>query len=56
MRVHDVFYLQVKTMVVLAVFKASKPGGGAILRFFGAVQQRGTVLTLTSIQVVVESN
>ncbi|KAG7235054.1 hypothetical protein INR49_003419, partial [Caranx melampygus] len=33
----------VKTMVVLAVFKASKPGGGASLKWFGAVQQRGTV-------------
>ncbi|XP_078140095.1 extracellular calcium-sensing receptor-like [Centroberyx gerrardi] len=40
----------VKTMVVLAVFKASKPGGGASLKWFGAVQQRGTVLALTSIQ------
>ncbi|XP_078140172.1 extracellular calcium-sensing receptor-like [Centroberyx gerrardi] len=40
----------VKTMVVLAVFKASKPGGGANLKWFGAVQQRGTVLVLTSIQ------
>ncbi|XP_029027075.1 extracellular calcium-sensing receptor-like [Betta splendens] len=40
----------VKTMVVLAVFKASKPGGGASLKWFGAVQQRGTVLVLTSVQ------
>ncbi|KAF1394171.1 hypothetical protein PFLUV_G00023750 [Perca fluviatilis] len=40
----------VKTMVVLAVFKASKPGGGASLKWFGAVQQRGTVLVLTCIQ------
>ncbi|XP_071779925.1 extracellular calcium-sensing receptor-like [Centroberyx gerrardi] len=43
----------VKTMVVLAVFKASKPGGGASLKWFGAVQQRGTVLALTSIQAAV---
>uniref|UniRef100_A0A4W6C730 G-protein coupled receptors family 3 profile domain-containing protein n=1 Tax=Lates calcarifer TaxID=8187 RepID=A0A4W6C730_LATCA len=43
----------VKTMVVLAVFKASKPGGGASLKWFGAVQQRGTVLTLTSIQAAI---
>uniref|UniRef100_A0A4W6C7I1 G-protein coupled receptors family 3 profile domain-containing protein n=1 Tax=Lates calcarifer TaxID=8187 RepID=A0A4W6C7I1_LATCA len=43
----------VKTMVVLAVFKASKPGGGASLKWFGAVQQRGTVLILTSIQAVI---
>ncbi|XP_053279290.1 extracellular calcium-sensing receptor-like [Pleuronectes platessa] len=40
----------VKTMVVLAVFKASKPGGGATLKWFGSVQQRGTVLVLTSVQ------
>ncbi|XP_038548423.1 extracellular calcium-sensing receptor-like [Micropterus salmoides] len=43
----------VKTMVVLAVFKASKPGGGAILKWFGAVQQRGTVLGLTSVQAAI---
>ncbi|XP_029028049.3 extracellular calcium-sensing receptor-like [Betta splendens] len=43
----------VKTMVVLAVFKASKPGGGASLKWFGAVQQRGTVLGLTSIQAAI---
>ncbi|XP_076002189.1 extracellular calcium-sensing receptor-like [Genypterus blacodes] len=43
----------VKTMVVLAVFKASKPGGGASLKWFGAVQQRGTVLALTSIQAAI---
>ncbi|XP_074535405.1 extracellular calcium-sensing receptor-like [Halichoeres trimaculatus] len=43
----------VKTMVVVAVFKASKPGGGATLKWFGAMQQRGTVLVLTSIQAVI---
>ncbi|XP_026220358.1 extracellular calcium-sensing receptor-like [Anabas testudineus] len=43
----------VKTMVVLAVFKASKPGGGATLKWFGAVQQRGTVLVLTCIQAAI---
>ncbi|XP_029301733.1 extracellular calcium-sensing receptor-like [Cottoperca gobio] len=43
----------VKTMVVLAVFKASKPGGGARLKWFGAVQQRGTVLLLTSVQAAI---
>nr|XP_033487897.1 extracellular calcium-sensing receptor-like [Epinephelus lanceolatus] len=42
-----------KTMVVLAVFKASKPGGGASLKWFGAVQQRGTVLLLTCIQAAI---
>ncbi|KAF1394166.1 hypothetical protein PFLUV_G00023700 [Perca fluviatilis] len=40
-------------MVVLAVFKASKPGGGASLKWFGTVQQRGTVLVLTSIQAAI---
>ncbi|KAF7650704.1 hypothetical protein LDENG_00121730 [Lucifuga dentata] len=43
----------VKTMVVLAVFAASKPGGGATLKWFGAAQQRGTVLVLTSIQAAI---
>ncbi|XP_070826749.1 extracellular calcium-sensing receptor-like [Chaetodon trifascialis] len=43
----------VKTMVVLSVFKASKPGGGASLKWFGAVQQRGTVILLTSIQAAI---
>ncbi|XP_017297097.1 extracellular calcium-sensing receptor-like [Kryptolebias marmoratus] len=43
----------VKTMVVLAVFKASKPGGGAHLKWFGSVQQRGTVFVLTCIQAAV---
>ncbi|XP_045929930.1 extracellular calcium-sensing receptor-like isoform X2 [Micropterus dolomieu] len=43
----------VKTMVVLAVFKASKPGGGSSLKWFGAVQQRGTVIVLTSIQAAI---
>ncbi|XP_049929033.1 extracellular calcium-sensing receptor-like [Epinephelus moara] len=43
----------VKTIVVLAVFKASKPGGGAHLKWFGLLQQRGTVLVLTSIQALI---
>nr|XP_043878352.1 extracellular calcium-sensing receptor-like [Solea senegalensis] len=43
----------VKTMVVLAVFRASKPGGESSLKWFGAVQQRGTVLVLTSIQAAI---
>ncbi|XP_059932149.1 extracellular calcium-sensing receptor-like [Gadus macrocephalus] len=43
----------VKTMVVLAVFKASKPGGGGILKWFGVMQQRGTVLFLTLIQAAI---
>ncbi|XP_041850819.1 extracellular calcium-sensing receptor-like [Melanotaenia boesemani] len=43
----------VKTMVVLAVFKSSKPGGGANLKWFGAMQQRGTVLVFTFIQAAI---
>ncbi|XP_018555899.1 extracellular calcium-sensing receptor-like [Lates calcarifer] len=43
----------VKTMVVLAVFKASKPGGETSLKWFGVLQQRGTVLVLTSFQAVI---
>uniref|UniRef100_A0A3P9KB62 G-protein coupled receptors family 3 profile domain-containing protein n=1 Tax=Oryzias latipes TaxID=8090 RepID=A0A3P9KB62_ORYLA len=43
----------VKTMVVLAVFRSSKPGGGSKLKWFGSVQQRGTVLALTCVQAVV---
>nr|XP_043878337.1 extracellular calcium-sensing receptor-like [Solea senegalensis] len=43
----------VKTMVVLAVFRASKPGGESNLKWFGAMQQRGTVLLLTSIQAAI---
>ncbi|XP_026169609.1 extracellular calcium-sensing receptor-like [Mastacembelus armatus] len=43
----------VKTMVVLAVFQASKPGGGAKLKWFGAVQQRWTVMVLTSVQAAI---
>uniref|UniRef100_A0A3P8VXJ5 Extracellular calcium-sensing receptor-like n=1 Tax=Cynoglossus semilaevis TaxID=244447 RepID=A0A3P8VXJ5_CYNSE len=43
----------VKTMVVLAVFWASKPGGEASLKWFGTLQQRGTVLLLTSVQAAI---
>uniref|UniRef100_A0A8C5B2V1 Extracellular calcium-sensing receptor-like n=1 Tax=Gadus morhua TaxID=8049 RepID=A0A8C5B2V1_GADMO len=43
----------VKTMVVLAVFKASKPGGDRGLKWFGVMQQRGTVVFLTLIQAAV---
>ncbi|CAL8346961.1 unnamed protein product [Arctogadus glacialis] len=42
----------VKTMVVLAVFKASKPGGCS-LKWFGVMQQRGTVVFLTLIQAAI---
>uniref|UniRef100_A0A3Q2YKV1 Olfactory receptor C family, q19 n=1 Tax=Hippocampus comes TaxID=109280 RepID=A0A3Q2YKV1_HIPCM len=43
----------VKTVVVLAVFRASKLGGGASLKWFGAMQQRGTIMALTCIQAIV---
>ncbi|KAM9318704.1 extracellular calcium-sensing receptor-like [Pholidichthys leucotaenia] len=43
----------VKTLVVLAIFKASKPGGGAILKWLGAMQQRITVLFLTCVQAAI---
>uniref|UniRef100_A0A8C5CFL2 G-protein coupled receptors family 3 profile domain-containing protein n=1 Tax=Gadus morhua TaxID=8049 RepID=A0A8C5CFL2_GADMO len=43
----------VKTMVVLAVFKASKPGGAGSLKWFGVMQQRGTVVFLTLIQAAI---
>ncbi|XP_078786259.1 extracellular calcium-sensing receptor-like [Oryzias latipes] len=43
----------VKTMVVLAVFKASEPGGGGNLKWFGPKQQRGTVFSLTCIQAAI---
>uniref|UniRef100_A0A3Q3BC59 Extracellular calcium-sensing receptor-like n=1 Tax=Kryptolebias marmoratus TaxID=37003 RepID=A0A3Q3BC59_KRYMA len=43
----------VKTMVVLAVFKASKPGGGTSLKWFSPTLQRGTVFALTCIQAAV---
>ena len=43
----------VKTMVVLAVFKASKPGGGTKIKWFGVLQQRVTVVVLTAVQAVI---
>ncbi|XP_059187621.1 extracellular calcium-sensing receptor-like [Centropristis striata] len=43
----------VKTMVVLVVFKASKPGGEAILKWFGVLQQRATVFILTTVQAAI---
>ncbi|XP_057203618.1 extracellular calcium-sensing receptor-like [Triplophysa rosa] len=43
----------VKTMVVIAVFKSSRPEGKSAMKWFGAAQQRGTVLVLTVLQVVI---
>ncbi|KAL1256609.1 hypothetical protein QQF64_012154 [Cirrhinus molitorella] len=43
----------VKTMVVIAVFKSSRPEGKGAMKWFGAVQQRCTVMVLTALQVVI---
>uniref|UniRef100_A0A8C1K309 Extracellular calcium-sensing receptor-like n=1 Tax=Cyprinus carpio TaxID=7962 RepID=A0A8C1K309_CYPCA len=43
----------VKTMVVIAVFKSSRPEGKGAMKWFGAIQQRFTVLVLTALQVVI---
>ncbi|KAK7151707.1 hypothetical protein R3I94_008149 [Phoxinus phoxinus] len=43
----------VKTMVVIAVFKSSRPEGKGAMKWFGVVQQRCTVLVLTALQVVI---
>ncbi|XP_016409575.1 extracellular calcium-sensing receptor-like [Sinocyclocheilus rhinocerous] len=43
----------VKTMVVIAVFKSSRPEGKGAMKWFGAIQQRCTVLVLTALQVVI---
>ncbi|XP_065138739.1 extracellular calcium-sensing receptor-like [Paramisgurnus dabryanus] len=43
----------VKTMVVIAVFKSSRPEGKGAMKWFGSSQQRCTVLVLTALQVVI---
>ncbi|XP_073707054.1 extracellular calcium-sensing receptor-like [Garra rufa] len=43
----------VKTMVVIAVFKSSRPEGKGAMKWFGAAQQRCTVMVLTALQVVI---
>ncbi|XP_050991644.1 extracellular calcium-sensing receptor-like [Labeo rohita] len=43
----------VKTMVVIAIFKSSRPEGKNAMKWFGAAQQRGTVMTLTALQIVI---
>nr|XP_021323523.1 extracellular calcium-sensing receptor isoform X3 [Danio rerio] len=43
----------VKTMVVIAVFKSSRPEGKGSMKWFGTTQQRCTVLILTALQVVI---
>ncbi|XP_048025563.1 extracellular calcium-sensing receptor-like isoform X1 [Megalobrama amblycephala] len=43
----------VKTMVVIAVFKSSRPEGKGAMKWFGSAQQRGTILALISTQVAI---
>ncbi|XP_029922483.1 extracellular calcium-sensing receptor-like [Myripristis murdjan] len=43
--------LQVKTIVVLAAFRSARPGAGALMKWFGPGQQRGSVCLFTSVQV-----
>ncbi|KAK0141166.1 Extracellular calcium-sensing receptor [Merluccius polli] len=45
--------LQVKTIVVLAAFRSARPGAGALMKWFGPGQQRGSVCFFTSIQVII---
>ncbi|XP_065816815.1 extracellular calcium-sensing receptor-like [Labrus bergylta] len=45
--------LQVKTIVVLAAFRSARPGAGALMKWFGPSQQRGSVCIFTSIQVII---
>ncbi|XP_029301732.1 extracellular calcium-sensing receptor-like [Cottoperca gobio] len=45
--------LLVKTLVVLAVFRSARPGAGALIKWFGPGQQRGSVCLFTSIQIII---
>ncbi|XP_019729771.1 extracellular calcium-sensing receptor-like [Hippocampus comes] len=45
--------LQVKTIVVLAAFRSARPGGEALMKWFGPVQQRGSVCVFTGIQIII---
>ncbi|XP_051252460.1 extracellular calcium-sensing receptor-like isoform X7 [Dicentrarchus labrax] len=45
--------LQVKTIVVLAAFRSARPGAGALMKWFGPGQQRGSVCLFTCIQVII---
>ncbi|KAG7268354.1 hypothetical protein CRUP_019564 [Coryphaenoides rupestris] len=42
--------LLVKTIVVLAAFRSAQPGAGALMKWFGPGQQRGSVCLISSIQ------
>ncbi|KAM6931906.1 extracellular calcium-sensing receptor-like [Lycodopsis pacificus] len=45
--------LLIKTVVVLAVFRSARPGAGALMKWFGPGQQRGSVCLFTSIQIII---
>ncbi|XP_068573245.1 extracellular calcium-sensing receptor-like [Cebidichthys violaceus] len=45
--------LLVKTVVVLAAFRSARPGAGALMKWFGPGQQRGSVCLFTSIQIII---
>ncbi|XP_045928770.1 extracellular calcium-sensing receptor-like [Micropterus dolomieu] len=45
--------LLVKTLVVLAVFRSARPGSEALMKWFGAGHQRGSVCLFTGIQVII---
>ncbi|XP_034403847.1 extracellular calcium-sensing receptor-like [Cyclopterus lumpus] len=45
--------LQIKTIVVLAAFRSARPGAGALIRWFGPGQQRGSVCLFSFIQVFI---
>ncbi|XP_068440270.1 olfactory receptor CR1 [Clinocottus analis] len=45
--------LQVKTIVVLAAFGSARPGAGALIKWFGPGQQRGSVCFLTCVQIII---
>ncbi|XP_029302360.1 LOW QUALITY PROTEIN: extracellular calcium-sensing receptor-like [Cottoperca gobio] len=45
--------LQVKTIVVLAAFRSARPGAGALIKWFGPSQQRGSVCLFSCIQVFI---
>ncbi|XP_065816602.1 extracellular calcium-sensing receptor-like [Labrus bergylta] len=45
--------LLVKTLVVLAVFRSARPGAEILMKWFGPVQQRGSVFLFTCIQVII---
>ncbi|XP_061683500.1 extracellular calcium-sensing receptor [Syngnathoides biaculeatus] len=45
--------VQVKTIVVLAAFRSARPGAGALMKWFGPGQQRGSVCVFTCVQIII---